>query len=264
MSIDNYDSMHEFFKHGSIDELVDFIKNTTTDKNTILRVVVMSDRAEILPTVLKLNGVDVNHEYAGTNMLTLAVKNWCMETMKILLRDSRVDVNKPDSDGRTPLWWMSFYGNVEMIKWMIASGREINLDKKGEWDDQNMTPIEVAKDMYKTKVVSLLERFSENQEQTRREIRKELGLGKSDAAEVFATIVFLCDDFLSLKLDAESSEGESAKQQRARKFFMMTKRVPMELQMKISNNTSFFSDDIVPTRLSEPAFKKIAKEYQTQ
>ena len=57
-----------------------------------------------------------------------------------------------------------------MIKWWIASGREMDLGQPGnEMNDA----IGVAKREGKTDVVSLLERFKANPNQTRSEIKKE-------------------------------------------------------------------------------------------
>ena len=46
-----------------------------------------------------------------------------------MLKDSRVNVNEPDDDGYTPLWGAARYGYLEIIKWWIASGREMDLGK---------------------------------------------------------------------------------------------------------------------------------------
>ena len=46
-----------------------------------------------------------------------------------MLKDSRVKVNEPDHDGNTPLWWAARNGHLDVIKWWIASWREIDLGK---------------------------------------------------------------------------------------------------------------------------------------
>jgi len=78
-----------------------------------------------------------------------------------MLKDSRVKVNEPDNDGQTPLWRVARQGHLEVIKWCIASGREMDLGKPGDGDTDT---IGVAMKKKKTEMVTLLERFKENRE----------------------------------------------------------------------------------------------------
>jgi len=54
--------------------------------------------------------------------------------IRLLLRDTRVKVSKRDRDGYTPLHWAAYHGHLDVIKWWIASGREMNLGTPGEWE----------------------------------------------------------------------------------------------------------------------------------
>ena len=89
-----------------------------------------------------------------------------------MLKDSRVDVNEPDNSGWTPLYCAARYGYLDVIKWWIASGREMDFGKPGEVDKTDA--IGGAKKYGKTEVVALLERFQSDGTQTRSEVRKEL------------------------------------------------------------------------------------------
>ena len=51
-----------------------------------------------------------------------------------MVKDSRVKVNEPKNDGRTPLWWAAWSGFLDIIKWWIVSGREMDLGKPGDVD----------------------------------------------------------------------------------------------------------------------------------
>ena len=82
-----------------------------------------------------------------------------------------------------------------------------------------LTTLGAAKWSKRSKVASLLERFLANPAQTRRELRVKL------AAERYALIVFLCDGLLKLKPAPSSSNPAAVR------FFTITKRLPMELQM---------------------------------
>ena len=98
--------------------------------------------------------------------------------VRLLLQDQRVKVNEPNNDGVTPLRWAAYCGHSDVRKLWIASGREMNLGKPGDyWTDA----IGVAKEEKETEVVSLLERFKSDPAKTRSDVRLELGIttGKS-------------------------------------------------------------------------------------
>jgi hypothetical protein len=193
--------------------------------------------------------------------------------VKVLLKNSRVDINMDDDNGCTPLWSASYYGHVEVIKWMIAlRGDEVDLEKKGEyWEDgEEYTTIEIARERNVTEVVALLERFMKNQAQTRHEIRVELGLVDENAAELFAMIVFLCDDFLRIKEPSSASSSSSsttgatldtATAITATWFFKISKKLPMELQMVLCYRVFGSGKENIKSRHSEAAFKHLAKTY---
>jgi len=139
-----------------------------------------------------------------------------------VLKDSRVKVNEPDNDGETPLCYAARFGSPDVIKWWIASGREIEL---GEPGDVFMDAIGVAKEYDRTEVVSLLERLKENPVETRHAVRVELGLLDELAAEMFALVVFVSDGLLKTK-----ATGVKAGAKRTR-FFNIARRLPLELHM---------------------------------
>ena len=73
----------------------------------------------------------------------------------------------------TPLWYAARWGHFDVIKWWIASGREMDFGKPGDVDKTDA--IGVAKQRGKTEVVTLLERFKSDAAQTRHAVRVELG-----------------------------------------------------------------------------------------
>jgi len=91
-----------------------------------------------------------------------------------MLKDSRVKVNEPSNDGWTPLWRAAAHGHLDIIRWWIASGREMNLGKPG--DVEKTDAIGGAKKWFKKEVVTLLERFKSDAAKTRSEVRMELGI----------------------------------------------------------------------------------------
>jgi len=86
-------------------------------------------------------------------------------------------VNEPTSRGNTPLYWAADQDHLDIIKWWIASGREMDLGTPGE---QQSDAILVAKKKRRKEVIALLERFKNDPTKTRSEVRLELGINGSD------------------------------------------------------------------------------------
>ena len=73
-----------------------------------------------------------------------------------MLASGDAKVNESNNDGHTPL--AAYHGHRDVIKWWIASGREMDLGKPGE---RERDAIGRAKERGKIEVVTLLERTQE-------------------------------------------------------------------------------------------------------
>ena len=143
--------------------------------NTLLHYACEDDsRSAVIPLLLAHPDIDVNVK--GIDGRTPFIYACCgsISCARELLKDSRVKVNEPDKNGGlTPLWYAACNGYLGVIKWWIASGREIDLGTPGNYYTD---AIGKAKKNGKTEVVSLLERFKSDAAKTRSEVRKELGI----------------------------------------------------------------------------------------
>jgi len=110
----------------------------------------------------------------GLTPFMIACANGRTSCVRLLLQDQRAMVNEPNKYGQTPLKWAAENGHLDVIKWWITSGREMNLGKPG--DIYKTDAIGRAKEEKKTEVVSLLERFKSDPAKTRSEVRLELGI----------------------------------------------------------------------------------------
>jgi len=124
----------------------------------------------------------------------------------------------------------------------------MDLGKPG--DVEKTDAIGVAKQMGETEVVTLLERFKENPEETRHAVRVELGWHDEAAAEMFALVVFVSDGLLQIN---ETTPSPAAR------FFSITRRLPLELQMVVCHLVVGSSKEIIPGKDSEAAFKSLAQ-----
>ena len=92
-----------------------------------------------------------------------------------------------------------------------------------------------------------------NPTQTRHELRVKLGVLDELAVEVFALIVFLCDDLLHLKPARDTATPSSVK------FFTIALKLPMELQMILCHRAVDSMKQNILHKDSEAAFKSLAR-----
>jgi hypothetical protein len=204
---------------------------------------------KIVAMLLAHPDIDVNLKTNGlTSPFLFACSNGWIECAQLLLKDVRVKVNEYESTGHHPLMHAAYYGRLEIIKWWIASGREMDL---GEPGNEHNDAIGAAGDRGYKKVVSLLELFRDYPNETRYEMRVKLGWRQEMAAEFFATVVFLCDGLLGI--NEKNTSG-------AAKFFGIAQRLPMELQIILCHRVAGSMRTNILKEHSELAFKKLAKE----
>ena len=129
-------------------------------------------RSAVIPLLLAHPDIDVNlkNKY-GQTPFYWACHFGNTSCVREMLKDSRVNVNEP-SYGYTPLRGAAYYGDIDVIKWWIASGREMDLGTENDMTDA----IGVAERESKTEVATMLERFKSDAAKTRSEVRKQLGI----------------------------------------------------------------------------------------
>jgi len=149
-------------------------KNEEIDSETALHAACYKGHDSVVSILLAHPDIDPNlkNKFGDTPFL-FACFYGRTSCVRLLLQDQRVMVHEPTNPGSTPLRWAAYYGRHDVIKWWIASGREMNLGTPG---DSYTDTIGAAKKEKKTEVVSLLERFKSDAGKTRSEIKTELGI----------------------------------------------------------------------------------------
>jgi len=142
-------------------------------------------RTGVVKLLLAHPVIDVNLQASsGRTPFSLASRNGWVPIVRMMLNDPRVDITFPDNEGCTPLWRASSEGRHHVVKWLIASGKDLgDLNKTGKyWDSNEYTAIEAARNAYienKTETISLLENLMANPIQTGHQIRVEQGSSHS-------------------------------------------------------------------------------------
>ena len=138
---------------------------------------------EFVKIFLRHPAVQVNAlDGEGKTPFFHAANNTQLFALAELLQDPRVDVNRPDADGATPLWWAAFRGDAEVIKFMIASGRNIDVNAKTlrspvpRAELAKLTPAEAAKKMGHKEAAALLDKFKAAPEKFRAAVKQQEGI----------------------------------------------------------------------------------------
>ena len=208
------------------------------------------ERSAVIPLLLAHPGIDVNVKSRyGVTPFYYACELGSPSCVREMLKDSRVKVNEPNNDGETPLWCAAVDGHLDVIRWWIASGREMDLGIPG---DVRTDAIGAANRYGETEVETLLERFKSDPSQTKHATRVEIGWYDEAAAEIFALVVFVSDGLLQINDTTPSP---------AARVFSIAAQLPLELQMVLCYRVANSPKEIIPGKESEEAFKELAKRF---
>jgi len=135
--------------------------------------------------------------------LTYACRERKPEMVRVLLEDSRADVNLVN---------LSLFhedADIPCLKWLIAQrGQQL------AWDH-----VITSFDPKHFDIFELIQRFCRDPRRVIHEIRQELGLPRALPGSLFAIMVFLGEDLLQVKVEeAENVNGPSS----AARFFAIT------------------------------------------
>ena len=117
-----------------------------------------------------------------------------------MLEDMRVDVNQRNGRNESPLWKALTLGerSQKLIRIMIASGRDFDITEKsiGE-DNSGLDVIGVAKNFQPQAIVDLLELYAKNPHSARFQARKDLGLSGFYLPRLLLLLLFFSSSFFS-------------------------------------------------------------------
>ena len=99
---------------------------------TLLHIACSEDSSRVIPLLLAHPDIDPNlKDDDGYTAFYSACLHGSASCVRLLLRDFRVKVNEP-ANGCTPLYLAARWGHLDIIKWWVASGREMDLGKPGD------------------------------------------------------------------------------------------------------------------------------------
>lgn len=141
-----------------------------------------------------LRAIDYNlrDNYGGSPFLT-ACSSGREEVVEILVKDKRIDINRPSEDGRTPLWWAACVGFVVIVKIILASGREIEGEKLS-------SAREIANCNECDEIAECIEDYQRNPDLVRLQLQKELGYSHGEPTLFSLFVLSFVNQFFFLLL----------------------------------------------------------------
>lgn len=225
-------------------------RNQNVDGWTALHAACRDGHDRLVALLLTHPAIEVNQKKNdGETPFAVACSYQSSACVRQLLKDPRVDPNDPDYQGDSPLWGAVRTGNVEAVRWWIASGRRMELGHPGP---ERNDVIAMAKRLNRPALLSLLEMIRDRPGLARHRIRLELGWYGEAAAEVFALIVFYCDGLLEMRSGGRGRDPETAR------FFRVAALLPMELQAVLAYRVVGSAATNLTGEAREAAFRSLA------
>jgi len=239
------------------------------------------EQPDVLPNISALN--------SGCP-LRLACTNSGRRVVKLLLDDPRVDVNLMSEVGYPPLYEAIRWQNEPIIQLFLVHAHNLDLSQEFvvENGGENITHTvighlantiadtskrverrraEVSKpglaspSIYKIhhlscnkelqkceRIHTLLVDYEANRNLVRHKLRLEEEYPDAYSHHLYALIIFICDGLLKIK-----SGGHRQQNRDVLRFYGITKRLPMELQMMLCNRVQEFGRDYIKVKFTQPS-----------
>jgi len=232
--------------------------------------------------------LDVNFLRDHQTAFCAACFNRQIEVVKVLMADSRVDILFHNKNGQTPFFTACVKGHESIVALLIADPRvDIGLPHPngsspfyGAWACKKPNVLvqiakaiiekneddAIEKDIFHLDLYQFLTWLKDHNAISEDDLsrinklapptdlpQKVLQAIKLDVAQLFAYIVFVCDNYFSINNQVEQ---KLAAWQR---FLNIAQRLPMDQQMVLCNSWKRINRNIVSVKDSDDAFKIIAQ-----
>jgi len=213
---------------------------------------------ESMKLLLASPGLDVNlRSTRGCTPLFCACIRSRLDIVRLLLADPRVDVNIGDIDEWHAVWIACRFDSLAILQHLLACGKYLRCTKLGRYNGEWITPLQIARLSNSVRCLSLMRRILDDESRARYEVRVELGMLDVIVADLYALIIFWCDGLLAFS-GRRPTISLGRQDIRVRRFFGMSKRLPIDLQMLLCHRIYGSPAQNVLTRDSEPAFRRLA------
>lgn len=227
------------------------------ESSSLLDTACLNNNADIIKLLLAHPRIDCNiRDKNGMTPLMTACATQRVSAIRLLLSDARVNPTLHDNLGCTALWHASYNNRPESVVHLIASGKNLDFGRKGEVDDGSergrggaRTAHEIARFEDWRDIIKLLDpifevpRTRDQVEQNKRAVEmarvRLWRKNNKNPASLFSHVVFHYHEVLQVNKEKEDINPSAVS------FFGITKRVPRELQMLITNMAYGLNQDTI-------------------
>jgi len=210
-------------------------------------------RLEVVRALLESPNLDVNLAYAdGLSPAALLCNCGTLHIFRLLLARPELDLEAGSLLAPTPLWYACSSGSIMIVQEMIAHGRGLRLDvmcRNPHEDLAPSTPLRIAAHFYHHALVELLESYSLDPLRARHSARLALFYPDARACDLFALAIFNADSYCALPRRSPK---------KARRFFSVVRRLPMELVKTAALRLFGLSQDDITVSDAEGAFRDLS------
>lgn len=231
------------------------------NEETMLHNTCVRDLKEATEALLSRADIDPNiRDKHGSTPLMKCFYHDALKCFQLLVRDRRVDINKTNGRGMTPLMMICRMKNINFLGIMLASGRYLNLEyKSGKHPkppvDPHKTALDIAKEHYWAEGAAQLEAFEKDPEPMIKFWLKKLAnlnLVEERNVRCFVLVVSLCDGYYKIK--TPRSKNVSIR------FFRIAQRLPMEIQAILCNRLFRVASDTIHATDFNKMLAQMARE----
>ena len=159
---------------------IDF--NSVDDgSNSALYHVCSQNRVKVAELLISHPDVDPYASSGSWTPLFAACARGCDEIVRLLLTHHALDLRDESSKGRTVLWIAAHNGRREVVKVLMASGKNLAVEERIPDEEEGekkkgMTAKEAAKDQNFEDIAELIEKYEQDRTKSIIDFRKELGI----------------------------------------------------------------------------------------
>jgi len=251
------------------DSRIDPVKPTTAGATPIF-FACQEGHVDIVRLLLLDPRIDPSKITGDLSPFRVACERGHSEVVRLLLLDPRIDVNRPDASNCTPLWQASQEGHLDIVRQLLASGREIDTKIRSEFNDTtaaeqgramgngdrnwNDTEDEYQRSLkFGPLCADVIDEYDRNPRELQVRLRRLPGVRGHFIGLTFALVVFFSDGFLRLRRRTRASPH------RVVSFFEICLKLPLELQMLVCNRLFGSGRDVVRSADSEPGFRWLVR-----
>jgi len=257
--------LYDSCKTGDLEEVVRILgrkpkpdvnwTNPNTFQWTALHVSCENDHHEIVSLLLRQSEIQVNQvDSFGQTPYWRACANGRSKAAGIMVVHPKVDISLKSHSNASPLWAAVRYGTVEVIKWMMASRKEIPLNHK--YGIHGNRPLEEAREKGAKEAQELLKRFDENPFLTRFQCMLDIQFYQGLCSFLFVLVVLISDDYFIVQPEMSTTSYG--------RFFKIACSLPLELQMVISNRAYNQCKNLIHSNDVELSLSFIFREMKTK